>query len=254
MDDASKIYGRFLIAQIMGAVRRRRVIPEKERHLALLVIDEAKNYFDEMTEEILNDARQLGLGMIFATQHLGQLPDRVREAMFSNAATKFAGRLQYDHAGDIARDMGTSREFIMSMQGFVKGRDDPSEFAAHVRNLTPEAVRLFVPYGILESLPQRTVPQRSPAPPPEPPPLVSPEPATFSVGDRVQATTDGHDMFPKGARITSIHVKDGEVYVYVEGSTAAAPLSDVRPFAVKRRNAEPSSTASPDDTDKGRWD
>jgi len=253
MDDASKIYGRFLIAQIMGAVRRRRVIPEKDRHLALLVIDEAKNYFDEMTEEILNDARQLGLGMIFATQHLGQLPDRVRDAMFSNAATKFAGRLQYDHAGDIARDMGTSREFIMSMQGFVKGRDHPSEFAAHVRNLTSEAVRLFVPYGILESLPQRTVPQRSPISP-EPPPTAPPEPTTFAVGDRVQVTMNGMDMFPGGTIITGIQVQGTEIYVLVEGSDAGTPLKDVRPFQVKRHHAEPSSTASPDDTDKGRWD
>lgn len=149
LDEASPVFGRFLIAQIMAAARRR---PQNDRKLALLIIDEAKAYFDEKTEEILADARQFGLGLIFATQHVEQLPEGVRKAMYGNTSIKFVGEVGYGDAVALSREMNTTAEHLKGLVGLDYGR--PAQWATYASGVTPAAVTLAVPYGTLEALPK----------------------------------------------------------------------------------------------------
>jgi hypothetical protein len=63
-------------------------LPEEERHLALLIVDEAKQYFDQQTEKILSDVRQFSFDLLFATHYVSQLPEGVRRAIYGNTAIK----------------------------------------------------------------------------------------------------------------------------------------------------------------------
>ena len=150
-DEASGVFGRFIIAQCLAAALSRAPLPERDRHLALLMVDEAKAYFDEQTEKILSDARQFGLGLIFATQQPHQLPEGVRKEMYTNTSIKLIGPIDYSDRVSLSREMGTTPEFIGAMRSYAHDR---TEFAAHVRNLTPHAIKLTIPMGVLENEPR----------------------------------------------------------------------------------------------------
>jgi hypothetical protein len=77
-EEGSALFGRFVIAQVLGAAFARAAIPENERHLALLIVDEAKAYLDEQAEKFLSDARQFWVGLLLATQYVHQLEEGVR--------------------------------------------------------------------------------------------------------------------------------------------------------------------------------
>jgi len=149
--EASAVFGRFFIAQCLAAAYERGDIAEERRHLALLVIDEASEYFDAKTERILSQARKYGLGLLFATQYLDQMPSPVKAAMNANTAIKLAGPVSYNDAMMLAREMYTTGEFIRSMRAVDRRH---TEFAGHVRGLTATAVKLTFPYGTLESQPR----------------------------------------------------------------------------------------------------
>jgi hypothetical protein len=152
-DEGSAIFGRFVIAQCLAAALGRASIPEAQRHLALLIVDEAKAYLDDQAEKILSDARQFGLGLILATQSPHQLPDGVQREVANNTSIKMIGGVSYSIASQLARDMHTTPEFIQSMQARPP---HAVEFATHVRGLTPNAVKLSIPIGLLEQEPQMT--------------------------------------------------------------------------------------------------
>ena len=148
--DAAAVLGRYFIAQVLSAAYERVTIPEKDRHLALLIIDEAAQYFDDYTETILSQSRKFGLGLIAATQFVEQMPDRVKAAVAGGTAVKYAGPVSQKDARFLAPEMYTTPEFIRAM----KKSNASTEFAVHVRGLTPQAVCLTVPFGTVENAPK----------------------------------------------------------------------------------------------------
>lgn len=148
LGEAFSVLGRFLLAQILDAARAR---PKDKRHLALIIVDEAKHYMDEQAALILSDARQYGLGMLLATQFPHQLEEGVRREINTNTSIKLMGPVEYAVAAQYARDMFTTPEFIMSMKS-----DPPhsAEWTCHVTNVTHAAVRLTVPFLALEKEPR----------------------------------------------------------------------------------------------------
>lgn len=150
LDAASAIFGRFILALCLDAARGR---PKDQRDLALLVCDEAKAYMDEHASLILSDARQFGLGMLLATQFPHQLEEGVRREINTNTSIRLMGPIEYAVASQYARDMFTTPEFIMGMRAQDRSH---TEWAAFVSNMTDRAVKLTVPYGVLEGLPRRS--------------------------------------------------------------------------------------------------
>lgn len=145
-DDGSALFGRYILAQCLGAAWQR----SENDHLALIVIDEAKTYLDEHSKKFLSDTRFFNVGLLIASQHPDQLDEGVRKEVSTNTTIKFAGPAGYDVVSKLNRDMRTSVEFIMGMKKVDRSHAD---WACYIDNMTPEAVRISVPFGSVEKLP-----------------------------------------------------------------------------------------------------
>ena len=150
--DASALFGRYMIAQVMAATFERVVLPPQDRKPTFLIIDESAEYIDENLESLLTQARKYRLGALFAFQHMQQLTPALRSAVATNTTIKFAGGVSDQDARTLDADMRTSAQFITSMHKHSKS----TEFAAYIRNDTPTAIRLEIPFGTLEAAPRMT--------------------------------------------------------------------------------------------------
>ncbi len=68
----------------------------------------------------------------------------------TNTSIKLAGGTSHEDAIKLSREMRTSPEFVASM---TKERSH-ANFAAFVRNVTPQAMKMTIPFGTLENLPR----------------------------------------------------------------------------------------------------
>lgn len=148
--ERSSILGRFFIALTFQAAMERAAIPQTERRPAFLYIDEAADYFDDTIDSLLTQARKFNLGIVFAHQYLDQLPRTLRASIMTNTSVKLAGGVSFADAHALAPNMGTTHEFIANM----RKRSDATEFATFVKNVTPNAIRLTVPFGTMEAMPR----------------------------------------------------------------------------------------------------
>ena len=144
--DASSVFGRFAIAQTLGAVFQRVAIKPPYRP-ALIYIDEAADYFqDETLANLFAQARKFELGALIAFQNLDQLPAGLRPVVVANTTTKLVSGLSDKDARAISSDMRTNADFLMSMQKKEHG----SEWGCFIKTYTPKAIRLFSPFGVIE--------------------------------------------------------------------------------------------------------
>src|SRR5208337_1774878 len=147
--DASSVFGRYAIAQTLSAVFQRVAIKRPYR-LALLYIDEAADYFQDATlANLFAQARKFELGSLIAFQNLDQLPADLRPIVITNTRTKLVAGLSYKDAAALSRDMRQGPEWLMSM----KKCNDHSEFACYIKDVTPQAVCVSVPFGTVEKAP-----------------------------------------------------------------------------------------------------
>lgn len=151
--DASALFGRYAISLVLKAAYERVAVPEGQRRPAYLVVDEAAEYFDSTLERLLIQARKYNLGVLFVHQYVDQLTPALRAAVSANTSIKMAGGVSDHDARTMAPSMRTDAEFLLGQQ--KDGRSTPkwTQFACHVRNLTPTAVSVTVPFGTLENAP-----------------------------------------------------------------------------------------------------
>ncbi len=166
-DDGSAIFGRYILAQCLAAAWQR----SDKDHLALIVVDEAKAYLDQHSKKFLSDTRHFNVGLLLATQFADQLDDGVRKEVINNTTVKIAGPMAYSVVAQLNRDMRCEADFILSMK---KKDFEYAEWACYVDNLTPQAIRLTVPFGAIEKLPMGPPRPRRAATPPPPPPQPDP--------------------------------------------------------------------------------
>jgi hypothetical protein len=145
--EASSMFGRYMIALTLKAVFERAAIDEEKRRPTFLWIDEASEYFDDNIESLLNQARKYRLGLVMAHQHLKQLTPSLLASLTSNVAIRLLGGSSAADARALAPDMRTTPEFLIEMTKLK----DQTQFAAFVRNYTPRAIRLTMPFGTVES-------------------------------------------------------------------------------------------------------
>jgi hypothetical protein len=100
--------------------------------------------------------RQFKLGVCVAFQHMEQANEKLRSAIASNTSVKLAGGLGFTDSRWLSHDMETTPEFLKAQRR--DGRDKPewTELACYVRNYTPNALSLTVPFYALENMPQMT--------------------------------------------------------------------------------------------------
>ncbi len=143
---ASSHFGRIMISLVLQAALERAAIPAGDRKPAFLIVDEAASYFDSNIDDLLTEARKYKLGCVFAHQFLDQCTPSLRASLAANTTIKFAGGVSMGDARSMAPDLRTTAEFILSQPKL--------HFAAHIRNVTPQAVSIPVSVGDLEEQPR----------------------------------------------------------------------------------------------------
>jgi len=142
---SSAHFGRIFISLVLQAVLERAALPEHERKPAFLIVDEAAAYFDSNIDDLLTEARKYKLGCVFAHQFLDQCTGALRSSLAANTSIKMASGVSMSDARALAPDLRTTPDFILSQPRL--------QFAAHIRNVTPQAVSIPVPAGVLETEP-----------------------------------------------------------------------------------------------------
>jgi hypothetical protein len=148
--ERSAILGRMFIAMTLQAALERAALPPARRRPAFLIIDEAADYFDTSIDHLLVQARKYNVGICLAHQDMDQLNGGLRASIAGNTSTKIAGGVAWSDARSLAPDLRTSPEFILDQAKTAAS----TRFALFVRNLTPHAVAMSVPFGTLEAMPR----------------------------------------------------------------------------------------------------
>jgi type IV secretory pathway TraG/TraD family ATPase VirD4 len=86
-EDASMLLGSLILSSFYLASLSREDIPEEERELFFLFVDEFQEFLPENFSSILSESRKYGLCLTLAHQYLGQLEESLREAIFGNVGT-----------------------------------------------------------------------------------------------------------------------------------------------------------------------
>ncbi len=92
-EDYSALLGAMLITKIQLAAMGRTDIQESERKDFYLYVDEFQNFATESFAGILSEARKYRLNLIVAHQYIGQLEEKVRDAIFGNVGTIISFRV-----------------------------------------------------------------------------------------------------------------------------------------------------------------
>jgi len=148
--ESSSMFGRYIIALTFKAAMERAILPHHQRRPTFLWIDEASEYFDDNIDSLLIQARKFKLGLTMAHQYLGQLPRGLPASMMTNTSIKLAGGISDRDAKQLAPEMHVSPD---TLTGMLKERSQ-TNFAAFVRNVTPQAMKLSIPFGTAEDLPR----------------------------------------------------------------------------------------------------
>ncbi|MGQ2985490.1 type IV secretory system conjugative DNA transfer family protein [Flavobacterium sp.] len=92
-EDAAMILGSFLLTAFMNGAQFRAHYPEESRVPFFIYADEMHNFLSPAIAEILSECRKFRLGLIMATQHLGNIPDELQDAIFGNIGTLLCFRI-----------------------------------------------------------------------------------------------------------------------------------------------------------------
>lgn len=149
-EDGVEVFSRFFLAMILLAAEKRQLLAKEDRIATYVYIDEAQDVIrrDEKLPILLDQARKFRVAMILAHQRLDQMSPPVLNALYGSTAIKFAAQLSDANASALARNMGTTAEFILNQPQY--------SYAAHIRGLTPQAIALKVPFTDLNALPRMT--------------------------------------------------------------------------------------------------
>ncbi|TQF26281.1 hypothetical protein UNPF46_34575 [Bradyrhizobium sp. UNPF46] len=151
-DDGSEFYQRFFLALILGAAQARSTLKPSEKLPVYCYLDECqwvRN--DQKLATILDECRSQKIALILAHQRTDQITNPNVLSAMSNCAIRFAN--SDDEAKFLAPKLRCEPEFLHSLPR--------GTFAAFVRDLTPHAVALKVPYRNMEDLPHMTADQQT---------------------------------------------------------------------------------------------
>ena len=135
-------FGQIFITLVLQAILERAAIPERERHPAFLVIDEAAEYFSQNVDDILTQCRKYRCGAVFAHQYIDQAASSLRASLAANTAIKMASAVSAIDARYLAPNLNTTADFILKQPRL--------HFATFIRNVTPQAVSTPVHVGVLD--------------------------------------------------------------------------------------------------------
>lgn len=102
--ETAQLLGALLVASLWRATLARVVTPSSRRRPVFLYLDEFQDMIKLPLDlaDMLAQARGLGVGLVLAHQHLGQLPDAVKTGV-GTARTQIAFQLDHDDARSLER-------------------------------------------------------------------------------------------------------------------------------------------------------
>jgi hypothetical protein len=114
----SHLYGRFWIEEVQRCVWPRLEMPREKRTPTMFILDEAQTWIAEDLHiaQLLDQAAEARIGMMFGMHHLTQLTEqRVKDSILTNTALKFVANTSAGIA-DLARAMGnTDTDFLTGL-------------------------------------------------------------------------------------------------------------------------------------------
>ena len=110
--EAANRLGSLVIGQLWQLTQARSSIEQRRRHPVFAYLDEFQDYLHLPTDfaDVLAQARGLGLGLVLAHQHLGQLTPNIRDSVLANAQSRIAFRLGQEDAARLARGSALEAE------------------------------------------------------------------------------------------------------------------------------------------------
>ncbi|MFC1896531.1 TraM recognition domain-containing protein [Thermodesulfobacteriota bacterium] len=103
-EDSSSLLGAMMITMIQLAALDRTDIPEERRVPFYLYVDEIHSFATLSFADILSEARKYGLSLTLAHQYIGQLDEKIRQAIFGNVGTMICFRVGQEDARVLARE------------------------------------------------------------------------------------------------------------------------------------------------------
>jgi len=97
-DINSNLLGMINIGKLLMAAFSRIDVPEEQRQDFFLYIDEFQNFATESIATILSEARKYRLNLTIAHQFIGQLTDKIKNAVFGNIGSMIAMRVGAEDA------------------------------------------------------------------------------------------------------------------------------------------------------------
>jgi hypothetical protein len=104
--EPAHLLGALLITAFSQAAEARRHVAEDDRRDFTLYVDEFQNFATDSFASILSEARKWRLSLVAANQHVGQLSETLRHAVFGNTGTIIAFRIGAQDAPAIAAELG----------------------------------------------------------------------------------------------------------------------------------------------------
>lgn len=105
-EDAARLLGSCILAELWAAIQRRAALPESERLFVSVVLDEAQDFLrlPVALGDAVAQSRGLGVGWTVAHQNLGQLSTDLRAAVLANLRSKVVFQTTADDARTFARE------------------------------------------------------------------------------------------------------------------------------------------------------
>jgi Type IV secretion-system coupling protein DNA-binding domain len=103
--ETAQLLGALLVASLWQTTLARVAVPAAKRRPVFMYLDEFQDVLKLPLElaDMLAQARGLGVGLVLAHQHLGQLPDAVKTAVLGTARTQITFQLDHDDARALER-------------------------------------------------------------------------------------------------------------------------------------------------------
>ena len=163
--EGTRLFFLFLVGQYYAAAKRRDAIPESQRHLAMMFVDEASVVLSsKIISDVLVEIRKYRCAFIAATQLWQHIAQEVRPAVLGSTGIRLLGQLGHDEASALYRDMKVPLETITGLKNVPRSH---AQWCVYVRSVTEKGVVIQAPYGVLEGMPtQKTapIPERSSTP------------------------------------------------------------------------------------------
>jgi Helicase HerA, central domain len=104
--NTSNLLGSMVVSQYQLAIQRRVAIPEPQRHLFALYIDEFQTVTNPAFGVVMNEARKFGLGVTLATQFPSLISDAIRRPIIGNTGTFIFLQLDSNDAQALRYELG----------------------------------------------------------------------------------------------------------------------------------------------------